>query len=131
MQKVLANGNNNKINHCLFETRSYYVDQASLELIEIHLPLPPDAGIKGVHYLPSHNEYFYDQKRETGIDHSYTPSPVRLKASFSWHLWSWVFCCAFPLPNKVLYVKGKSQADCFGQNTNLSILNMRKPMGSI
>lgn len=52
VQKVLANGNNNKINHCLFETRSYYVDQASLELIEIHLPLPLplhlNAGIKGM-----------------------------------------------------------------------------------
>ena len=34
------------------ETHS--VDQADLELTEIHLPLPPSAGIKGVHrYHPA------------------------------------------------------------------------------
>jgi hypothetical protein len=28
-----------------------YIDQAGLKLIEIYLPLPPEAGIKGVYYL--------------------------------------------------------------------------------
>jgi hypothetical protein len=38
---------------------THSVDQAGLELTEMHLPLPPSAGIKGVHYnYPAHQEIF-------------------------------------------------------------------------
>lgn len=36
------------------------------------------------------------------------------------------FFMLFPIYNKVLYLKGKLEADYVRQNTNLNILNMRK-----
>lgn len=38
----------------VFYTRSCYVAPANLELLEILLPLPPSAGIKGAHYHAQH-----------------------------------------------------------------------------
>ena len=43
----------------VLELRTHYVDQAGLELIEICLPLPSNAGIKGVSYHAWHKSVIH------------------------------------------------------------------------